>query len=236
MLYSLLFTPLLALAELAAPAPAQLVVPGRSLGNLKLGADVATMAAYGPAAYGDNAMQKGWNTWFGTGHPPAQLDVYSTLVPGQDTHKTVQVVRATSTYFRLANGLRNGSTLHQVRECYGRRRLESSEPAIRGRPWLQLRRRDRRAWKTCFGRASAEICNGHHQCKLHLPRQFCGNDQLLGSDSFRRSCDDVSFSIRGAGPSKKMEPLAVLRHRLLNFIDALEKGLRPWLTSFLSNR
>ena len=125
--YSLLLTLLLGFFSPTIPTPpAQLVVPGRSLGGLKLGADVATMASYGPAAYGDNAMQKGWATWFGTGHPPAQLDVYSTLVPGQDTHKSVQVVRATSPYFRLANGLRNGSTLHQVQECYGQLPLAST--------------------------------------------------------------------------------------------------------------
>lgn len=116
---SLLLASWLGLFSSAPPTPAQLVVPGRRLGNLKLGADVATLAPYGPAAYGDNAMQKGWNTWFGAGHPPAQLDVYSALVPGPDTHKVVQVVRATSTHFYLANGLRNGSTLHQLRECYG---------------------------------------------------------------------------------------------------------------------
>lgn len=123
----LLLAPLLGLLLSIAPTPpAQLVVPGRSLGSLKLGADVATMASYGPADYGDAAMQKAWATWFGTGHPPTQLDVYSTLIPGQDTHKSVQVVRATSPYFRLANGLRNGSTLHQIQACYGRLPLASS--------------------------------------------------------------------------------------------------------------
>jgi hypothetical protein len=125
--YSLLLTLWLALFAGATPTPpAQLVVPGRSLGSLKIGADVATLATYGPADYSDAAMQKAWATWYGTGHPAAQLDVYSTMVPGQDTHKSVQVVRATSTYFRLANGLRNGSTLHQIQECYGRLPLASS--------------------------------------------------------------------------------------------------------------
>ncbi|MFD1873259.1 hypothetical protein [Hymenobacter bucti] len=105
---------------LAPPTPAQLVVPGRSMGNLKLGADAATLATLGPAAYSDAAMQKAWATWFGTGHPPAQLDVYTTMIPGQDTHKAVQVVRATSAYFRLANGLRTGATLSQIQASYGR--------------------------------------------------------------------------------------------------------------------
>jgi hypothetical protein len=106
--------------------PAQLVVPGRSLGSLKIGADVAAMAAYGPADYGDAAMQKAWATWFGSGHPAAQLDVYSTMIPGQDTHKSVQVIRATSAYFRLANGLRNGSTLRQIQAYYGKLPLATS--------------------------------------------------------------------------------------------------------------
>ena len=123
----LLLPPLLSLLPLlATPTPAQLVVPGRSLGNLKLGADAATLANLGPAAYSDAAMQKGWATWFGTGHPASQLDVYTTMVPGQDTHKAVQVVRATSTYFQLANGLRNGATLHQIQQCYGRLPLATS--------------------------------------------------------------------------------------------------------------
>jgi hypothetical protein len=126
MRYSLLF-PLLGLwAFTTPPTPAQLVVPGQSLGNLRLGADAATLDNLGPAAFGDAAMQKGWATWFGTGHPPAQLDVYTTMLPGQDTHKSVQVVRATSPYFRLANGLRNGSTLHQIQECYGQLPLATS--------------------------------------------------------------------------------------------------------------
>ena len=119
---SALLAPWLGLFSLAAtsPTPAQLVVPGRSLGSLKLKADVATMAAYGPADYSDAAMMKSWATWFGQGHPAAQLDVYSTMLPGQDTHKSVQAVRATSTYFRLATGLGNGSTLRQIQAGYGR--------------------------------------------------------------------------------------------------------------------
>jgi hypothetical protein len=126
MRYTLLLS-LLGLCSFATPpTPAQLVVPGRSLGNLKLGADVATLASYGPADYGDAAMQKAWATWYGTGRPAAQLDIYSTMIPGQDTHKSVQVVRATSTYFRLANGLRNGSTLRQIQECYGKLPLAAS--------------------------------------------------------------------------------------------------------------
>jgi len=42
------------LAFTAAPNP--LVVPGRSLGNITLGATTATLAALGPATFSDAAM------------------------------------------------------------------------------------------------------------------------------------------------------------------------------------
>jgi len=163
----LLLAPLLVLLLAPTPPPAQLVVPGRSLGSLKLGADVATLATYGPPDYSDAAMQKAWATWYGTGHPAAQLDVYSTMVPGRDTHKSVQVVRATSPYFRLANGLRNGSTLHQIQECYGRLPLASSYQLKAGPRYLY----DNVPLGIAFeldGQRSTSICRA---LVVHLPGQ-----------------------------------------------------------------
>ena len=175
MLYSLLLALLLGLFSPATtPTPAQLVVPGRSLGSLKLGADVATMAAYGPAAYGDAAMQKGWATWFGSGHPPAQLDVYSTLIPGQDTHKSVQVVRATSTYFRLANGLRNGSTLRQIQVSYGQLSLATSYKLKTGTRYLYDDVQHGIAFEL-DGKASTSHCRA---LIVHLPGQAVAKTYL----------------------------------------------------------
>ena len=55
-----LLTPLLNLLLLVAPPmPAQLVVPGRSLGNPKLGAGAATRATLGPAAYARHRVRAG---------------------------------------------------------------------------------------------------------------------------------------------------------------------------------
>ena len=109
------------LATAPPPAPAQLVVPGRSLGGLRLGADPAlALPPLGPPAFSDAATLKAWATWYGRGRPPAQLDVFTSLRPGVDTRKSIQAVRATSPYFCLANGLRAGSTLAQVRAAYGR--------------------------------------------------------------------------------------------------------------------
>ncbi len=172
----ILLLPVLGLCSFVPPpTPAQLVVPGQSLGNLKLGADAATLANLGPAAYSDAAMQKGWATWFGTGHPPTQLDVYTTMVPGQDTHKSVQVVRATSSYFRLANGLRTGSTLRQIEECYGKLPLTTSYQLKAGPRYLY----DNVKLGIAFeldGKASTSHCRalvvhqpGQPAAKIYLP-------------------------------------------------------------------
>ena len=175
MRYTLLL-PLLGLCSFVPPpTPTQLVVPGQQLGNLKLGADAATLANLGPAAYSDAAMQKAWATWFGSGHPPAQLDVYTTMVPGQDTHKSVQVVRATSSYFRLANGLRTGSTLRQIEECYGKLPLATSYQLKAGPRYLY----DNVPLGIAFeldGKASTSHCRalvvhrpGQSAAKIYLP-------------------------------------------------------------------
>ena len=112
--------PLLAFA--AAPNP--LVVPGRSLGNITLGADATTLAALGPATFSDAAMQKAWATWRGSrpasGGAPTQLDVYTAPAGSDVDHHTVQIVRATSPWFHLANGLRPGTRLSAIQQAYGK--------------------------------------------------------------------------------------------------------------------
>jgi len=104
-------------------APNSLVVPGRSLGNITLGADATTLATLGPATTTDAAMQKAWATWRGsrpaTGGAPTQLDVYTAPAGHDVDHHTVQIVRATSPWFHLANGLRPGARLSAIRQAYG---------------------------------------------------------------------------------------------------------------------
>ena len=109
--------------------PNSLVVPGRSLGNITLGADAASLAALGPAATGDAAMQKAWGTWYGQptpGKARTELDIYTAPQNNDVDHHTVQVVRATSAWFHLANGLRVGTTLRAIRATYGQLPLATS--------------------------------------------------------------------------------------------------------------
>ena len=104
-------------------APNSLVVPGRSLGNITLGANAASLAALGPASRSDAAMQKAWSTWLSSrpanGGSPTELDVYTAPAGNNVDHHTVQLVRATSPWFHLANGLRPGARLSAIWQAYG---------------------------------------------------------------------------------------------------------------------
>lgn len=161
------FLPLLAFTA----APHALVVPGRSLGNLTLGANATTLAALGPATYSDAAMQKAWSTWRGsrptTGGTPTQLDVY-TAPAGQDVdHHTVQVVRATSPWFHLANGLRPGSRLSAIRQMYGKLPLATTY-CVAGHPRYLYDDVKRGVAFETDGTASGSSCQA---VLVHLPGQ-----------------------------------------------------------------
>ncbi len=123
----LLFAPL---TVLTAPGPAAnlLIVPGRSVGAIRLGAAPGKAGLpTAPPAASDAAMLKAWATWYGapgTGGNrsavPTELDVYTAPPAGDDgSHKAVQLVRATSPWFRLAGGLRVGASLRAIRAAHG---------------------------------------------------------------------------------------------------------------------
>ncbi|RSK45388.1 hypothetical protein [Hymenobacter rigui] len=107
------------LLGLTTAAANPLIAPGRSLGNIQLGASPETLTSLGPAATSDAAMQKAWATWYGgTAARRTQLDVY-TAASGPDMRKTIQVVRATSPFFHTAGGVHSGSSLAAVRAACG---------------------------------------------------------------------------------------------------------------------
>ena len=134
------FTPLFLLLGLGlsaagpAPAPADdfLVVPGRSLGHTHIGAPSSSLSMFGKGAYDDAAMQKAWSTWFGArsadGSPRSELDIYTAPQDNDVDHHTVQVMRATSPWFHLANGLRVGSSLEAILAAYGKLPLAATYP------------------------------------------------------------------------------------------------------------
>jgi len=111
---------------LAAPGPRYLVVPGRSLGTIALGTDpLKSLAALGPPSHTEGALGESWNTWVGkeivAGNRPSQLDVFWARPAGaapSSPVRTVQLIRATSPAFQLANGLRIGSPVADIARLY----------------------------------------------------------------------------------------------------------------------
>jgi len=152
-------------------APNALVVPGRSLGNLTLGATATTLAALGRPTFGDAAMQKAWSTWRGsrpaTGGTPTQLDVYTAPAGPDVDHHTVQVVRATSPWFHLVNGLRPGARLSAIRQVYGQLPLATTY-RVAGRPRYLYDDVQRGVAFETDGPASSSRCQA---VLVHLPGQ-----------------------------------------------------------------
>lgn len=106
------------------------VVPGVSLGQIKIGAPGTTLARLGRPYGGDAAMQKAWSTWLGKGS--ARLDVHTAVLRDRPI---VRVVRATSTSFRTTGGLGPGTSEAMWRRAYpGARDLGTYRPPSGGPP------------------------------------------------------------------------------------------------------
>ena len=101
------------------------VTPGKRIGGVVIGADAKTLEKFGASDTGDGAMQKAWMTWFSkpkAGEPnavPAELDVYVVPAPGGDgAQKVIEKVRATSSMFKLSNGIGPGSSFERIKRTY----------------------------------------------------------------------------------------------------------------------
>jgi hypothetical protein len=152
-------------------APNAAVVPGRSLGNITLGAEAASLAALGPASITDAAMQKAWATWYGArpanAGPRTQLDVYTAPANNDVDHHTVQVVRATSPWFHLANGLRVGTSQRAIWAAYGALPLVATYRLATGHRYLYDDARRGIAFEL-DGQASGSRCRA---LLVHAPGQ-----------------------------------------------------------------
>ena len=169
----------------ASSTPNAMVVPGRSLGTVALGAPATTLATLGPAAAGDAAMQKSWGTWYGRrpndGTAPTQLDVYSALAGNDPDQPTVQVVRATSPWFHLANGLRVGARFSAIRAVYGPLSLAATYQLAAGKRYLYDDVRRGIAFEL-DGRSSASRCRA---LLVHLPGRAVNATYLPLSEYLR---------------------------------------------------
>jgi len=92
-----------------------LVVAGRSVGEIAIGADMEQVSQkLGKADAGDAAMGKAWGIWYGndsTGGQRNEIAVYSSYRDTSMRVKDVKQIRVTSDKFKTADGFSLGTTV-----------------------------------------------------------------------------------------------------------------------------
>lgn len=97
------------------------ITPGKSIGQVNIGAPASSLSVLGPAQGGDAAMGKAWNFWYSKGKDnkvdsARYLAVYTALDSTDTVH--IQQVRVNSSSYKTANGVKVGSALANVRLNY----------------------------------------------------------------------------------------------------------------------
>jgi len=96
-----------------------LIVPGKSIGEIKIGDDFEKLTAHRKKPnFGDAAMGHLWATWLQ--EKEGRLDVYA--VRGAGNMPRLQSIRITSAAFRLVNGLHVGSSMADLEKAWPRAR------------------------------------------------------------------------------------------------------------------
>ncbi|WP_343524223.1 hypothetical protein [Pedobacter sp.] len=95
-----------------------LVVPGRSVGEIALGEDMAKVGQkLGRPDAGDAAMGKAWGIWYSGDSTAKQRDEIAVYSSYRDTSmriKDVKQIRITSNTFKTKDGLATGATLKDI--------------------------------------------------------------------------------------------------------------------------
>ena len=110
-----------------------LVVPGRSLGHVRIGPHLASLNALGTAQYGDAAMQKSWSTWIGTGGGRIDVRIANDAAGTEHEQRRIHVVRATSSRFHLTNGIHPGSPARKLKSAYPAAKIKASYTSPSGK-------------------------------------------------------------------------------------------------------
>ena len=126
---------------LAWPATAQerggspLIVPGKSVGEVRLGIEMEEVEKkLGASQVGDGAMGKGWSGWFAPkagGGRGYELDIRS-HVTATSHDQVAMEIRVESPFFHTKEGIRTGSSLAEIWKAFpGLRYSEHAQPKDR---------------------------------------------------------------------------------------------------------
>jgi hypothetical protein len=100
---------------------AQLIVPGKSIGQTSLQEDAKlVLQKLGKPDDGDSAMGKSLFTWYANHYPFGyETQVFcSHPMGGNESVSRVKQIRVTSPYFKTANGIGAGATLKQINASF----------------------------------------------------------------------------------------------------------------------
>jgi hypothetical protein len=99
----------------------ELIVPGESIGKVKLGEEVSSLEVLGPPDLSDAAMGKAWLTWKGKRdehNNSTELNVYTSYKDNSMKEKTVQQIRTTSSHFVTEKGIHVYSSLEEIQQSF----------------------------------------------------------------------------------------------------------------------
>ncbi|HEX8562018.1 MAG TPA: hypothetical protein VF676_03460 [Flavobacterium sp.] len=95
----------------------QEIVPGKSVGDLQLGADASGLEALGAPDFSDSAMGKAWLTWIQV-EPDSVVNVFTTYENHEMIRKVIRQVRVTSSLYTLSSGISVGSDLALIQSAF----------------------------------------------------------------------------------------------------------------------
>lgn len=105
------------------PAPVDssdsIIIPGETLGKVRLGDSVSTLGELGPADESDAAMGKAWLTWKGKKdehNNQTELKIYTSYKDSTMREKTIQQIRTTSSAFHTKGNNHVYSSLNTIKE------------------------------------------------------------------------------------------------------------------------
>ncbi len=106
-----------------AAASNNIIVPGKSIGKVELGMiDTSLETLLGKPDFSDAAMGKAWLTWYGKKpdehNNKTQLDVYTSYKDTSMRDKSVQQIRATSSFFRTEQNIHVYSSLSAIQKSF----------------------------------------------------------------------------------------------------------------------
>lgn len=104
------------------PNKAELISPGKSIGNLFLGQDMtAVTSVLGEPDAGDAAMGKAWGIWYdkdSSDKEQTEISIYSAYKDSTMMSKDVKQIRTTADKFKTAEGIGVGNTLRHFKAAY----------------------------------------------------------------------------------------------------------------------